>query len=261
MRADHARAMNRLSALEVEAPSKDEPLSLAAHLEELRRRLGLSLLVFLAATGVAGWQAGRLIEWLRAPVEDVLPLFAFFSPTEAFVAHVKVAILGGALLSLPFILAQAWLFIRRGLTDRERSQGLAFVGWTTALFLTGAAFAYFVLLPISLRFLLGIGRAYLEPVISIDRYVSFVTSMIFWSGMSFELPAVLVLLSRLGIVTSEWLRQQRPYAILIIVIVAAVATPTTDMVSLLLLAVPLVVLYEASVWLTRMKPWRKAVGR
>lgn len=243
---------------ETAAPPGDAPQTLATHLEELRRRLGVSLLAFLAATGVAASQTDLLIAWLRAPAGDALPLFAFFSPTEALLAHVKVAVLGGLLLSVPCILWQAWLFIRRGLTTRERSQGLVFVGWTTALFLAGAAFAYAVLLPVSLRFLLSIGHAYLEPVISIDRYVSFVTSMIFWSGAAFELPAVLVLLSRLGIVTSEWLRQQRPYAILIIVVLAAIATPTTDMVSLLLLAVPLAALYEASVWLTQMKFWRKA---
>lgn len=238
----------------------DAPLSLAAHLEELRRRLGWSLFALLGATAVAASQTDLLIEWLRMPAGDALPLFAFFSPTEAFIAHVKVAVLGGLLLSLPFILGQAWLFIRRGLTRRERAQGLAFVGWASALFLAGAAFAYAVLLPVSLQFLLGIGQAYLEPVISIDRYVTFVTSLIFWSGIAFELPAVLVLLSRLGIVTSEWLRQQRPYAVLIIVIVAAVATPTTDIITLLLLALPLTALYEASVWLTRLRVGQRQDG-
>ncbi len=239
----------------------DAPLSFASHLDELRRRLAVSLLAFLVATGLAACKTGLLIEWLRAPAGDRLPVFAFFSPTEAFVAHVTVAVLGGVLLSSPFILAQAWGFIRRGLTPQERTRGLAFVGWATGLFLAGCAFAYAVLLPVSLRLLLDIGRAYLEPVISIDRYVSFVTALIFWCGVSFELPAILVLLARLGIVTSEWLRQQRPYAILIIVVIAAVATPTTDAVTLLLLAGPLAALYELSVWLTRLRRPKPAPDR
>ena len=160
--------------------------------------------------------------------------------------------LAGLILAMPVILAQLWGFVRSGLTKRERSYGLAFIGWGSVLFLTGVAFAYFILLPASLHLLLGIGRSYLEPMLSIDKYLSFLTTLAFWCGIIFEIPAVLFLLAKVGIVTSEWLRQQRAYAILILFIIAAIVTPTTDPVNLFLMAVPMVLLYELSIWITRL---------
>jgi sec-independent protein translocase protein TatC len=224
-------------------------LTLAGHLEELRRRLGISLSVLLLAVGVSATQIDRLIGWLRRPAEGLLPAFAFFSPTEPLIAYLKVACLAGVILAMPVWLSQLWGFVRSGLTPRERSLGLTFVVWGTVLFAAGVAFAYLVLLPASLRFLLGIGRGTLEPVLSIDTYLSFVTSLAFWCGVAFELPALVFLLAKVGVVTPPWLRQHRPYAILIMVIVAALVTPTTDPASLLLMTAPLLLLYEVSIGL------------
>ena len=233
-------------------PHPDEPkLTIAGHLEELRRRLGVCLAVVLLAVGISLTQVERIIHWLRRPGEDLLPRLAFFSPTEPLLAYMKVAALAGLILAMPVLLAQVWGFVRSGLTRRERTHGTTFIVWGSLQFLAGAAFAYYVLLPLSLRFLLGIGRHYLEPVLSIDRYLSFVTTLVFWSGLMFELPVVLFLLAWVGIVTPEWLRQQRPYAILALVIISAVVTPTTDPVNLLLMAVPLLLLYELSILITR----------
>jgi sec-independent protein translocase protein TatC len=226
-------------------------LTLAGHLEELRRRLGLSLLALLAAVGVSWTQVERIIGWLQRPAEPWLTSFAYFTPTEPVLAYLNVAVLSGLILAMPVLLSQVWGFVRSALTWRERYYGLAFIWWGSVLFLAGCLFAYYVLLPISLRFLLGIGRDYLEPVISIQRYLSFVTTITFWCGLLFELPAVLFLLARVGIVTPEWLRQQRPYAVLVLVILAAVITPTTDPVSLLLMALPLLALYEGSILVSR----------
>jgi sec-independent protein translocase protein TatC len=106
-------------------------------------------------------------------------------------------------------------------------------------------------LPASLHVLLQIGRGYLEPVISIGRYLSFVTTLVFWSALVFELPVVLFVLAKVGIVTPEWLRQQRPSALLLLVILSALVTPTTDPINLLLMAVPLLLLYELSIWIAR----------
>jgi len=239
-------------ALVQRPPREDGPrLTLVGHLEELRRRLGLSLAVWLMAVGVSAWQLDRIIGWLRRPIEPELPHFAYFSPTEPLVAYVKVAVLSGFILVMPFILWQLWVFVRPGLSRRERFYGLAFAVWGSALFVAGGAFAYGFLLPVSLRFLLGIGTQYLQPVISIDRYLSFVTTLIFWCGAVFELPVVLFALATVGIVTPEWLRQQRPYAILVLVTIAAIVTPTTDPVNLMLLAVPMVGLYEISILVCR----------
>lgn len=226
-------------------------MTFAGHLEELRRGLGVSLAALLIAMGASLTQADRIIQWLVSPVQDLLPFFAFFTPTEPLAAYLRVGALAGCVLAMPVILWQVWVFVRGGLTRQERAAGTVFVWWGSAQFLAGAAFAYYVLLPVSLRVLFGIGAHYLRPVISIDRYLAFVTALLGWCGLIFELPVVLFLLARIGIVTSEWLRQQRPYAILVLVIAAALITPTTDPVNLGLVAIPLAVLYEASIWITR----------
>lgn len=226
-------------------------LSFAEHLEELRRRLAVSLLSLIVGVGVGFTQVERLVGWLQRPAAERLPRFAFLSLTEPLLAYLKVALLAGCVMAMPVLLAQAWGFVRSGLTAKERAYGLAFIWWGSLNFLLGAAVGYFLLLPASLRVLLSIGASYLQPVISIDRYLSFVTSLVFWCGMIFELPVLLVVLTKVGIVTPEWLRQQRPYAVLVLVIIAAVVTPTTDPVNLFLLALPLLLLYELSILLTR----------
>ena len=233
-------------------------LTLAGHLEELRRRLGLSLLALLAATGVSFLRAGDIVRWLQRPVQGLIPRFAFFTPTEPLAAYLKVAGLAGLVLAMPVILSQVWGFVRSGLTPRERVSALLFAGWGSLQFAAGTLFAYFVLLPVSLRVLLRVGDGDLLPMISIDRYVSFVTTVLFWSGLTFELPVLVWALARVGIVTPEWLRQQRPYAILVLVIIAAVVTPTTDPVNLLLMALPLVLLYECSILLSRFAATRSS---
>ena len=234
-------------------PEEARPrMNLAGHLEELRRRLGACLAALLVAIGISVAYVEQIIGWLSRPVEGRIPQFAFFTPTEPLVAYVRIAVLCGIILAMPVILWQVWAFIRTGLTSKERSYGLLFVGWGSVQFLAGAAVAYYGFLPASLRVLLGIGERFLAPVISIDRYLAFVTTLIFWSGVVFELPVVLLVLAKVGIVTAEWLRQSRPYAILILVIVAALVTPTTDPVNLFLLAAPLLLLYELSILLTRL---------
>ena len=236
---------------QVESPPEEPTFTLAGHLEELRRRLAISLGAVLVAVGISATQVERLIAWLKRPAEPLLSQFAFFSPTEPLLAYTKVVLLSGFILAMPIILSQLWAFVRPGLLPRERAYGLTFMWWGSAQFLAGVACAYYGLLPISLRVLLRIGRDSLKPVISIDQYLGFVTSIAFWCGVVFELPVVVWLLAKVGIVTAEWLRQQRPYAILVLVILAAIMTPTTDILTLLLMTVPMLGLYECSIILAR----------
>ena len=237
--------------LRVESPPQEPTLTLAGHVEELRRRLAISLGAVLVAVGISVTQVERLITWLKRPAEPLLPHFAFFSPTEPLLAYTKVVLLSGLILAMPIILSQLWAFMRPGLMPRERAYGLTFIWWGSVQFLAGVACAYYGLLPISLRVLLRIGRDSLEPVISIDQYLGFVTSIAFWCGVVFELPVVVWLLAKVGIVTAEWLRQSRPYATLFLVIVAAIITPTTDILNLLLMTIPMLGLYEISILLAR----------
>jgi sec-independent protein translocase protein TatC len=231
--------------------TESKRLPIIEHLVELRKRLGICLLAVGLTSGLGFGVAGRLIEWLKRPAGSLLPRLAFFSPTEALVAYAKVAVAFGVVLALPVILYQLWAFVRPGLTWRERSMGLAFVWWGSALFALGAALAYAVCLPFFLRFLLTVGGPSLEPVISISRYLSFVMGVILIFGALCELPLIVWLLSRLGILTPHTLRRHRRLAMLAMLIVAAVASPTTDAISLLLMALPLWLLYELSIIVSR----------
>jgi sec-independent protein translocase protein TatC len=177
-----------------------------------------------------------------------LPQLAFFGPAEAIVAYMKVAVAFGIAIAMPMILWQCWSFIRPGLTRQERQFGVALIQWGGLLFLAGCAFAYWVLLPMSLRFLMQFGSRHLVPVISVSQYLSFTTTMILVCGAIFEVPIVVFLLARLGFVTPALLKRQWRQAVLAVLVASALITPTPDIVSMLLVAVPMLALYEASIW-------------
>ena len=225
-------------------------LPILDHLEELRKRVwGCAAVIILASMISFAW-TGQLIEWLKRPAGPALSRFAFFSPPEAFLAYMKVAITVGLFLSAPMVLAQVWAFISPGLTARERRYGFGFIGWGSALFLAGGAFAYWVLLPVSLKFLLNFGHGQLEPVMSVSQYLSFTTMVILSCGLVFQLPLVMCILARLGLVNSTMLRQKWRHAVVAIVVAAAILTPTADVATLLFLVVPMLALYELSIWVT-----------
>lgn len=232
-------------------------LSLADHLEELRRRL-LAAVAAVAVGAALSWAwVGTVIEWLKRPAGTALPQLAFFGPAEGMVVYLRVAALSGFVLALPVILHEVWGFVNPGLTPRERRYGLAFVWWGSILFVLGAAFAYGVLLPVSLKWLLGVGAGQLVPVISVSRYLSFTALVIVATGLVFELPLAVWCLARIGVVTHAALRRRWRHGLLGVVVAAAVLTPTTDVVTLLLMALPLLVLYEVSVWVARFATVRK----
>ena len=226
-------------------------LTLTGHLEELRRRLALSVLALVIGVGIGTVMADRIVGWLLKPATPFLWRLAFFTPTEPLLAYLNVAILAGVVLAMPVLLWQLWIFVSSGLTKQEQSLGVGLIGWGSGQFVLGLACAYFLIVPLSLRILFSIGHARLEPIISIEAYLGFATTIMWWCGVIFELPVVLFILAKLGIVTPEWLRQSRGYAILALSVVAALVTPTTDMVSLLLVLVPMILLYELSIIVTR----------
>lgn len=225
-------------------------LPIVGHLEELRKRLWGCLVVIILASMVSFTWTDQLVVWLRRPAGPALSRFAFFSPPEAFLAYMKVAITVGLFVSAPMILAQVWAFISPALTARERRYGFTFIWWGSSLFLAGGAFAYWVLLPVSLKFLLNFGHGQMEPVMSVSRYLSFTTMVILSCGVAFQLPLVMFVLARFGLVSSTLLRQKWRHAVAAIVVAAAILTPTADVATLLLLAVPMLALYELSIWVT-----------
>lgn len=226
---------------------EEHRFSLIQHLEELRKRLWICLLSVLFGAAVSFTWAGQVIEWLKKPAGKILPQLAFFSPAEGVMAYLKVAFMAGFVLAVPIVLYEIWAFIRPGLSKRERRFGLAFIGWGTLLFLSGVAFAYWAFLPASLRFLLSFGDQTLVPVISISRYLEFVTTLLIACGVVFQLPLAVFLLTKLGLITPRMLLARWRVALVGMTVAAALLTPTPDVINMGLLMVPLLVLYEMSI--------------
>jgi sec-independent protein translocase protein TatC len=259
--------MSDLDRTVVEEPDDldESKAPLLDHLIELRRRL-LWCVVTLAVTfGICLYFArpifGFLVQPLLAAGQDRLIYTAVF---EAFFVEIKVAFFAAMMASFPIIANQLWQFVAPGLYKKEKRAFAPFLMLTPFLFLCGAALAYYVAMPVALHFLLGyegnIGGVQQEALPGVGNYLSFVTRFIFGFGVAFLLPVLLMLLEKAGLVTRQQLKRGRRYAIVIAFIVAAVLTPP-DVISQLLLAVPLVVLYEVSliaIWFTERKRARDA---
>ena len=218
-----------------------------AHLDELRRRILTSLAVFFLAVLVCFNFTGRLLSWLIRPAGQLV----FTSPGEAFGAHVTVAVTAGFVLSFPFILYQLWMFAAAAIKPDERRFIVFFGPLSLLFFLSGVAFAFFVAVPMAYRFLMGFASSDLVPMVSVGNYMGFLGNMVVAFGVAFELPLVMAFLAKIGIATPEFLRQKRRHAVIIILIVAAVLTPP-DVVSQVLLAAPMLALYELGIIFTRM---------
>lgn len=227
-------------------PRDEKRMTFLEHLEELRLRILKSLAAVIVCTIVAYIFSEHLLDFLTRPVPPDVQLI-FTSPTGAFMVSIKVAIIFGIVASLPVIFYQAWQFIFPGLLNTEAKLVSVLIFSATICFLLGSAFAYFIILPLGLRFLFSFRTSYLVPMPDIGSYIGFVGGLFLAFGTVFELPLLSYLLSRMGIVTPQFLRQWRRYAIVIIFIGAAILTPTPDAVIQILMAVPLILLYELSI--------------
>ncbi len=225
------------------------------HLEELRRRI-IWALVALAICAVLGFFVVTeldVIGILERPFQKVMPgqNLLFTSPTTPVVVTFKLAFVVGFIMALPVIAFQAWSFFSPALYEHEKRLVIPAIGVGFVLFLAGIAMAYFFVLPLGLKFLLGFQAESLEPIITIDEYLKFATRLILAFGIIFEMPVVLVLLGLLGIVTPEGLRKYRRHAIVILAVSAAVLTPA-DVGTMFMLFTPMILLYEVSIWLVRL---------
>ena len=215
------------------------------HLEEFRRRLIVSLLA-LAVTFVIAWsRATWLFEILARPVRRFLPpdqSLAYTTLTEPFLLYFRVALLGGLILSSPVILWQLWLFVAPALYRREKRWALPFLFASVLFFLAGCAFGYFQALPLVVGFLVRMGSSF-QAVITINEYLSTATKIILGLGLCFETPILIFFLARMGIVSERWLLAKFKYAVLLIFIISAVITPTPDVTTQAVFAVPMILLY------------------
>lgn len=229
--------------------TQTEPFTLYDHLEELRRRLIIVLIAVGLSSVFAFFLSDQLLEFVVAPIERSIDSLYFFSPHEAFMTKMKLSLVCGIILSLPVIFYQLWKFVSPGLYSSEKQKVLPLAFLSTGLFLLGIAFAYYGIVPFALNFFLNFQTDFLVPLISIGSYISFFLSLILVFGAIFELPVILVGLIALGVIKSQFLRAQRKAAVVLIFILAAILTPTIDLVTQLLLALPLWILFELSIWI------------
>ena len=220
--------------------------TLAEHLGALRRTLLFMLVVWLLFSSGAFFYAERIISLLLYPLtlSGLKPVQ--IRPLEYLFVKLKVAALSGLVLALPLILAAAWRFVAPGLRRVERRSLLIVILLVPLLFAAGMTFSYFTVLRYGLLMLMGLAGETLTPVISIDSYLSFVLALLLPFGVVFQMPLVVSWLVKWGFVTPERLKRKRKYALLLVVVVAALVTPTVDVISQLATAVPMYLLYELS---------------
>jgi sec-independent protein translocase protein TatC len=240
----------------------EKKLPLTSHLQELRKRLILSFVAVGIGFGLSYAFSQTLFGVLAAPLLKVMPKegsLVFTSVAEAFFTYMKVAFIAGFVLASPFVLYQVWAFVAPGLYRNEKRYVIPFVFLGSLFFALGIFFAYFVALPVGFKFLLGYATDFIKPLPDIKEYLSFSIKLLLAFGLVFEFPVVLLLLAKIGVIDARMLARQRKYAILLIFIFAAIITPP-DVVSQVMLALPLIGLYELSILLARIFGKRSRAG-
>ena len=220
-------------------------LTLVEHLQELRRRLIICAVAVVAGLAVSAVFTDDLLEFMKKPAEDQREGFVlvFLEPFESFVTYFKIALMGSLVIAMPVVVYQILAFVAPGLKPNERRWLYGTAIGATVLFLVGVAFAYYVALPPALGFLLNFQDDIAEPQIRLGSYFDFVTRLLFWTGVSFQTPLVVMFLARFRIVTARKLIGWWRLAIVGAFVIAAVVTPTPDPVTCTIVALPLIVLY------------------
>ena len=233
-----------------DAPEENElggRMTFLEHLDELRKRILYSLIA-LVVTSAVGWIfREQIFQILRAPLGDAVPNLVYTKVTDTFTIWLKIAVAFGICLASPFILLQVWLFISPGLYRKEKKYSIPFLLSGTALFVTGGLFAYYIILPLSLNFLIKELGASLQPMLTAVDYFSFVVIIVVGMGAVFQLPVLVAFLSLFGLITPGFLWKNFRYAILLIFIVAAIVSPTPDALNLTFWAGPMILLYLVSI--------------
>lgn len=227
----------------------------AEHLAELRRRLMMSAIAMFVAAGGSLFFTKHIFAALKAPAGNIELIFV--RPPEMILTYFKVALLCGVTAALPFFVYQLLLFVYPAMeTPQERRSFklFAFLAVPAALlfFLGGLAFAYFVMLPFALRYLFSFGSDLAKPWWTISEYTNFVLTILFWIGVAFETPLIMLVLAKLGVISAEQLASKRKYAIVLIAVAAAVITPTPDPFNMMIVMGPLLFLFELGILLARL---------
>ena len=227
-------------------------MSLLEHLEELRRRIIYSFLYIAGGFGVCWWFHEQIFAMMQKPIMQALhnhhmeQKLVYLNPTDAFNMYLKVAFLAGIFVASPFVLYQVWAFIAPGLYRNERRYVLPFMFSTVGLFVGGGYFGYRMVYPAALDFLIGFSSQF-TPMITIGEYTDLFLTIIAGLGLVFEMPILVFFLSLMGILTAGWMWRNLRYSILVIFIIAAIITPTTDIMNMCIFAAPMIVLYLVSI--------------
>jgi len=253
--------------LETEASPKEEEkeamptMGFLDHLEELRKRIIRSIIYVAVGFCVCWWKVEKIYDIMQRPIMDALHAnglsekLVYLNPTEPFNLYLKIAALAGLFLTSPLVLYQVWLFIAPGLYRKEKRYVVPFMVSTILLFSAGGYFGYKFVYPYALNFLIGFSKQF-QPMITIGEYTSLFLTVILGMGLIFEMPILIFFLALMGIVSAGFMWKNFRYAILVIFIIAAIVTPTTDMLNMCIFAAPMVVLYAVSIgvaWLVHPK--------
>ena len=230
--------------------SDAKKLSVLSHLGELRSRLIKSVIAIVIASVVAFIFRDWIFYILILPAEGISLIY--IEMTEMIGTIMRVCLAAGIVLAMPYLVYQGIMFVSPALTRKEKKYVYLILPWIALMFLGGVAFGYFILVPPATRFLLTWGADIATPEIRIGNYISIVTRLLLAIGVVFEMPVVTTFLSRLGIIKPKWLADRRRLAIIVAFILAAIITPTFDPINQSLVAVPMIVLYEMSIWLAKL---------
>jgi len=236
----------------------EQKTSVLDHIRELRRRLLWSVLVVVIAAFACFFFVEQIFEILKAPAGDIDLIF--IEMTEGFTTYMKISLVGGIILSMPFLIYQFVMFVIPALTRRERKSVFILLPVITVMFAGGILFAYYYLLPPAVGFLLTFGTEVAEPQIRMSNYVNFITRLLLAIGIMFELPIVTSFLARMGVITSKWLADRRRIMIIFSFVLAAFITPTPDAFNQSIVAGTMIILYEISIWLAKLMQRRRTAA-
>ena len=227
-------------------------MTLIEHLDELRSRIIRVGIAFFGVAIVAWFFRERIFDWLLAPAGDALKgKLNVTGVTEQLFTDMKLALYVGFLLTIPVLLYQVWAFVAPAVGDMGRAFTYTIISMASALFLAGVAFGYFIVLPIGTQFLLGWDTERFDPIITAQSYLPFVTRFLLAFGIVFELPAATYVAAKLELVDAPFLKRYRKHAIILNTVLAAALTPGQDPYSMVLMAVPMIVMYEVSILIAR----------
>jgi sec-independent protein translocase protein TatC len=231
------------------------------HLEELRKRIIYSIVAVAVGFFACWWKVEAIYDIMQRPIMDALKAngmsekLVYLNPTEPFNLYLKIAALAGLFLTSPFVLYQVWMFISPGLYRKEKKYVVPFMVSTISLFTLGGVFGYKFVYPYALTFLINFGKQF-QPMITVGEYTQLFLSVVLGMGLIFEMPILVFFLSLMGIMSAGFMLKNFRYAILVIFIIAAIVTPTTDILNMCIFAAPMIALYAISIgvaWLVHPK--------